>query len=155
MQIKRRPTSVQDLIRHSLKLIEGDIQRKHIALDVSRSSDVPEIMIDPDRFKQVLLNLYLNSIEAMEDGGTLSVKVRNDKDLDSVEITISDTGRGIREEDLAHIFDPYFTTKSSGTGLGLAVVHKIIESHNGKIRVESQPGIGTTVTILLPYSFEG
>jgi len=122
---------------------------------VSRSSDVPEIMIDPDRVKQVLLNLYLNSIEAMEDGGTLSVKVRNDKDLDSVEISISVTGRGIREEDLAHIFDPYFTTKSSGTGLGLAVVHKIIESHEGKIRVESQPGIGTTVTMLLPYSFEG
>jgi len=67
-------------------------------------------------------------------------------------VEISDTGKGIIKEDLTHIFDPYFTTKQSGTGLGLAIVHKIIESHKGEIRVESERGAGTTVTIFLPVS---
>ncbi len=106
--------------------------------------------IDPDRINQVFLNLYLNAIEAMQDGGTLSVDLYRDEDLRHIKIAISDTGVGIKKEDLVHVFDPYFTTKQSGTGLGLAIVHKIIESHKGEVRVESEPGKGTTVTIILP-----
>jgi two-component system sensor histidine kinase HydH len=87
----------------------------------------------------------------MDKGSTLSVEARQKGDTRGVQITISDTGKGIEEEDLPHIFDPYFTTKSSGTGLGLAIVHKIIESHGGKIRVNSQTGIGTEVIIWLAF----
>jgi len=77
-----------------------------------------------------------------------------DYNTENTRITISDTGPGINEEDLARIFDPYFTTKSSGTGLGLAIVHNIVDAHKGDIRVQSRLGIGTSVTITLPYSIE-
>ena len=86
----------------------------------------------------------------MEHGGTLSVELSWDENSQTARITVSDTGAGIKKEDMAHIFDPYFTTKQSGTGLGLAIVHKIIASHKGEVRVKSEPGKGTTVSILLP-----
>jgi two-component system sensor histidine kinase HydH len=149
LEIHKKPTSLGVLIQDSLKLIEGDINRKELKVEVHIASEIPEVKIDPDKFKQVFLNLYLNAIDAMEKGGTLSVEARQEADTRGVQITISDTGKGIEEEDLPHIFDPYFTTKSSGTGLGLAIVHKIIESHGGKIRVNSQTGIGTDVIIWL------
>jgi two-component system sensor histidine kinase HydH len=152
MDIHSKPTSLQVLIQDSLKLIEGDLNRKNLKVNVRIPSDVPAFKLDPDKYRQVFLNLYLNAIDAMEKGGTLTVEVRRDEDNRNVQITISDTGRGIKEEDLPHVFDPYFTTKSSGTGLGLAIVHKIIESHGGKIRVHSQAGKGTHVTISLASS---
>ena len=130
----------------------AEAYRKGVKLALNSSPDVEEVMIDPDRFKQVFLNLYLSALEAMEKGGSLSVEIRRDKKARNIHIIISDTGKGIKEGDLAHIFDPYFTTKSSGTGLGLAIFHKIIESHGGKISVQSQTGKGTKVTILL-FSF--
>jgi two-component system, NtrC family, sensor histidine kinase HydH len=108
-----------------------------------------EVTLDPDKMKQVLLNLYLNALEAMEKNGTLTVDIR-DAPSDTVEIAVSDTGAGIKKADLAHVFDPYFTTKPSGTGLGLAIVHKIIESHGGEIRVESREGEGTRFVVSLP-----
>jgi two-component system sensor histidine kinase HydH len=131
-------------------MIERDAQAKHIKIETDLSPDVPEISIDPDRMNQVFLNLFLNAVEAMEGGGILSVGLYPGADPMSVRIRISDTGIGIKKEDLVHIFDPYFTSKQSGTGLGLAIVHRIIESHKGEIRVESETGKGTSVTILLP-----
>jgi two-component system sensor histidine kinase HydH len=100
---------------------------------------------------QVFLNLYLNAMEAMEDGGTLTVNLLREETSNGIKMVVSDTGTGIPKEDLEHIFDPYFTTKPSGTGLGLAIVHKIIESHNGEVRVSSEAGKGTNVEITLPY----
>lgn len=147
MDIHKKLTSLRPLVEDSLKLIEGDLSRKGLKVDVSIASDMPEVLIDPDKFKQVFLNLFLNAVDAMEKDGTLSVEARRAEVPGSLQITISDTGRGIQEKDLPRIFDPYFTTKSSGTGLGLAIVHKIIESHGGKIRVHSQAGKGTRATI--------
>ncbi|MCJ7594484.1 MAG: ATP-binding protein [Desulfobacterales bacterium] len=86
----------------------------------------------------------------MEKGGTLSVVLGMDSDPKRVKILVSDTGVGIEKKDLDHIFDPYFTTRQAGTGLGLAIVHNIIESHMGEVRVQSQPGVGTTIIIFLP-----
>ena len=149
MDIFKKPTSLQVLVQDSLNLIEGDLSRKDLRVNVDIAPDIPSVMMDPDKFKQVFLNLYLNAVDAMEKGGTLTVEARREEKTRSVRITISDTGRGIKGEDLPHIFDPYFTTKSSGTGLGLAIVHKIVESHGGKIRVRSREGMGTQVTILL------
>ena len=98
---------------------------------------------------QVFLNLFLNALAAMDRGGVLSVGVTR-HDEDSLRVTVTDTGAGIRKEDLGRVFDPYYTTKPSGTGLGLAIVHRIVEAHGGEIRLESEPGKGTTFTILLP-----
>jgi len=150
LAVKKKPTSMETTIHHSLKMIERDTQAKHIKVETNLSLDVFDVHIDPDRMNQVFLNLYLNAIEAMEHGGTLSVALDQREDLKSVRITISDTGSGIKKKDLVNVFDPYFTTKQSGTGLGLAIVHNIIEAHKGEVRVESETGRGTSVTIILP-----
>jgi len=150
MSVQRKPTFIQTVIQHSLKMIEREARAKNININTNLSPEIKEASIDPDRINQVFLNLYLNSIEAMKDGGTLSVDLYPDEEGKQIKIAVSDTGMGINKEDLVHIFDPYFTTKQSGTGLGLAIVHKIIESHRGEVRVESEPGKGTCVTITLP-----
>ena len=150
LAVKKKLTSMETTIHHSLKMIERDAQAKDIKVKTDFAHDVPDVHIDSDRMNQVFLNLYLNAIEAMEHGGTVSVAFNQREDLKSVRITISDTGSGIKKKDLVHVFDPYFTTKQSGTGLGLAIVHNIIEAHNGEVRVESETGKGTTVTIILP-----
>jgi two-component system sensor histidine kinase HydH len=147
--IEPKPTSISSLIRHTLRLVEQDALQKGIQIHQHVSSDVGDLLIDPDRFKQVLLNLYLNALESMETGGTLSVTAERRRDTDSVQVTVSDTGKGIDPDHLAHVFDPYFTTKASGTGLGLAIAHKVVESHGGQISVRSERGLGTTVVISL------
>ncbi|MCF8142711.1 MAG: PAS domain-containing protein [Deltaproteobacteria bacterium] len=153
--IRKRPSSLDDTIRDSLKMVEEDARAKGIHIRFKGNPNIKEVFMDPDRIKQVLLNLYLNAIEAMDAEGLLSVEVKPDEDEMNIEIWVSDTGKGIKSEDLPHLFDLYFTTRSSGTGLGLAIVHNIIESHGGKVRIESAPGKGTTVIIRLPAKGEG
>jgi two-component system sensor histidine kinase HydH len=152
--IQKRSTSLKSLIQHSLKMIEKQASAKQIQIRWTNPPNLGEISVDPDRINQVLLNLYLNAIEAMEHGGILSVSLTREEDSLWVKIAVSDTGTGIGREDLEHIFDPYFTTKQSGTGLGLAIVHKIVEAHNGEVRAESEPGQGTTVSVFLPVGQE-
>ncbi len=149
--IQKKSIDIHTLIQHSLKMIDRDARAKKITIKKDIAPDLRDVFIDADRMNQVLLNLYLNAIEAMEKGGTLTVEVTRAKESRKIVLAIMDTGHGINKKDLVHIFDPYFTTKQSGTGLGLAIVHKIIESHHGEIRVESEPGKGTRVLILLPY----
>jgi len=98
---------------------------------------------------QVLLNLLLNAIAATDAGGKIRVSLAEPDDR-TIRIAITDTGTGIGPEDLPRVFDPYFTTKPSGTGLGLPIVQKIVEAHGGTIRLESEAGKGTTATLLLP-----
>ena len=148
--IQKKPSSVRDVIQHSLKMVERQTREKGITIEKNISPEKDETFMDPDRIGQALLNLYLNAIEAMEEGGILSVTVRSYNDPQGIIIEIADNGAGIKKEDLSHIFDPYFTTKQSGTGLGLAIVHSIVESHGGTVRVESRPGEGTKVVIILP-----
>jgi two-component system sensor histidine kinase HydH len=150
LTINKRSTPLQGLIQHSLKMMEGQAREKNIKISTGLLPEIKEISIDPDKINQVLLNLYLNAIDAMEEGGALSVDVLWDEDSQRTMIRVSDNGVGISKSDLINIFDPYFTTKQSGTGLGLAIVHKIVESHRGEVRVESEPGKGTTVTVSLP-----
>jgi len=149
--IQKKPTHIQSLIQHSLKVIERDAREKNILIKVEIHSDLPDVFLDADRMNQVLLNLYLNAIEAMIDGGRLTVEAKPDNESHRLKIMIKDTGKGIDKKDQVHIFDPYYTTKQAGTGLGLAIVRNIIESHNGEIRVESIPGQGTSMIIFLPY----
>ena len=135
-------------------MIERQTSEKNIRLEKVIPADVGEVEIDSDRISQILLNLYLNAIEAMgKQGGILTVALSRETDPSpAAKIAISDTGAGIKKEDLEHIFDPYFTTKPSGTGLGLAIVHKIVEAHRGEIRVQSDPGRGTTFSLYFPLS---
>jgi len=151
--ISGKALRIRSFLEDSLKLVERQAEEKNIRIRTRFSSRVEEVFVDQDRMNQVLLNLYLNALDAMEDGGTLNVGLSSNGKK-QIDISVSDTGAGICQEDLSHIFDPYFTTKSSGTGLGLAIVHNILEAHKGKIRVDSLPEEGTTVTVSLPYSEE-
>ncbi len=155
MRIQEKRTHLDPLIRHSLRMVEGDAAQKGIVLNFSEDHGIETVRIDPDRIKQVLLNLYLNAIEAMTEEGTLTVALSKTETKTGICITVSDTGPGINPDDLPHLFDPYFTTKSSGTGLGLAIVHKIVESHEGEIQVNSRLGEGTVITVTLPHALEG
>ena len=145
------PTEINTVIEHSVRLISADLEAHDISLDLHLDPDLPSVDLDPDRFIQCLLNLYLNAIQAMGRGGRLTVATRRVQD-EWVEIEVSDRGAGISEEDVHHIFDPYFTTKASGTGLGLAIVHKIVDNHQGRITVQSNLGKGTAFIIWLPTS---
>jgi signal transduction histidine kinase len=104
--------------------------------------------VDTQQFRQILWNLCLNAVEAMPEGGELRVAATVRGEI--LEVTISDTGEGIAESDLSHLFEPFFSTKEEGTGLGLALVHRIVQEHGGEIDVRSSPGLGTTFTLTLP-----
>jgi len=147
--VSKKSIQIKALLKDSLKLIERQASEADISIKTDFSSEIDEILIDPDRINQVLLNLYINAIESMDDGGSLTVTLTKDSKKDGIEIKVSDTGAGITKDDLSHIFDPYFTTKASGTGLGLAIAHNIIEAHSGEITIESRLGQGTDVTIFL------
>ena len=150
-RIDARPADINTVLEHSIRLIRQDAENQDVHLKISRGENLPLADIDSDRFIQCLLNLYLNAIQAMENGGELTVESSRWAEGEIV-IRVSDTGPGIAEENLGQIFDPYFTTKSTGTGLGLAIVHKIVESHEGRITVKSPPGKGTVFNIVLPAS---
>jgi two-component system sensor histidine kinase HydH len=149
MEMNRQWESPQEVIRHTVKMVEEDCRKKNIAVHTDIPQKPGNIYIDSDKITQVLLNLYLNAMGAMEQGGTLSVAFYQYNDR-MVRIDVSDTGTGIDKEHLNRIFDPYFTTRLTGTGLGLAIVHKIVEAHEGEIRVESEQGRGTIVSVFLP-----
>ena len=145
LTLKKEPTNMMDLVRHTIKLVEVEARKSGVEIDVRGEERPMNAEIDPDKVKQVLLNVFLNSLSAMPEGGRLSVRLETQKE--SVEVTVSDTGSGIRENDLPRIFDPYFTSKPAGTGLGLAVVQKIMEAHGAAVKVESKEGRGTKVTL--------
>jgi two-component system sensor histidine kinase HydH len=110
------------------------------------------VLADPEKMEQVIINLCLNAMQAMNHGGTLTVSVDPStiKDAGFVSFKVTDTGMGIAPDNLNKIFDPFFTTREFGTGLGLAIVKKFIESHSGYITADSAPGKGATFTVFLP-----
>lgn len=150
IQILKKWCLLQPLVRDALKLIEQQANAQRIEIRTTFSPEAESAYIDPDRINQVLLNLFLNAAQAMPNGGTLSVDVAPAPAGTGVSIRIADTGEGIEQADIAHIFDPYYTTKPGGTGLGLAIVHNIIEAHQGMIRAESRLESGTVMTLCLP-----
>jgi signal transduction histidine kinase len=127
------------------------LKRKGVSVETDFGS-LSLILVDRGQFAQVFLNLINNALDAMPLPGTLTVtsKMIDREDESWVEISIADTGEGIAEEDLMRIFDPFFTSKETGTGLGLAICFGIVESHGGRITVDSEPGNGTSFTIQLP-----
>jgi two-component system sensor histidine kinase HydH len=155
ISIKPQIISLVALLKDAVRLIEEQAAEKNISVLLQDNGPVDEVRIDPDCLNQILLNLFLNAIDAMDDGGELKVALSLDGDSEEIRITVSDTGCGISPEHLSRVFDPYFTTKSSGTGLGLAIAHNIVEAMGGRISVESEQKKGTTFTVTLPNSKEG
>jgi len=144
------PVDLEELISECLHLIAYEPDAEHIEIKTEIEPGLPQIHADGDRLKQVLLNLCLNALQAMENPGVLTLKMYNDDSDKNIVIEVSDTGCGINQEDLSDIFEPYFTTKLSGTGLGLAIVHNIVKAHKGRIETVSNPGSGTVFKIFLP-----
>ena len=138
------------IIDHALALVRSDLDAKKILIEREGENDIPEFAADPDLLAQAFMNLFLNAAEAMPGGGTLSIRCRYLADAGKIQVQIADTGEGIPPEALGKVFDPFFTLKKSGTGLGLALVHRIIDNHGGSIEVSSVPGRGTLFTIKLP-----
>ena len=146
---KLRPTNIEELVEETLTLLSNELVERHI--EVSRQYEGRHrVLGDPQQLKQVFLNLFLNSLDATNGAG--KVEVRTEVREGNLAIDITDFGAGISQQDLPHIFTPFFTTKKTGTGLGLAVTQKIVEDHQGRISVRSVLGHGTTVTVLLPIA---
>lgn len=145
LELSRKP--VNDLIEPMVELIGPEAESHRVVLRVELAEDAGTVLVEPERMRQVLLNLVRNALEAMSDGGTLTLRTRGPDDLGNIRIEVEDTGPGFGED--APVFDAFYTTKEGGTGLGLAIVHRIVTAHDGNIRVESRRG-RTCFTVLLP-----
>jgi signal transduction histidine kinase len=155
---------VHEILEKSLLLVGHRLYQKDIKLNRSWRAQIDTIRADADQLEQVFLNFFINAMDAMKNGGELSVSTEigtdeewvsalthsNGDTREVLRVTIRDSGDGIRNEDLPHVFDPFFTTKDYGTGLGLSVVHAIVQEHGGQIEVESELKKGTAFHILLP-----
>ena len=150
VSVLKRPVSVGKILYSALEVIRHTAAENKIKIKAEISDSDLMAELDPDRMKQVFLNLFLNSIEAMNHSGNLCVSLLKTREKNWCEIRVSDTGTGIEKKYVADIFDPYFTTKSSGTGLGLAIVHNTLAAHGGRIEVETKQAQGTTVSLFLP-----
>jgi two-component system NtrC family sensor kinase len=146
--------NLNSLIQESLSLVENDLTLKGIKVETDYAGNGTTVHVDSNQIQQVLLNLVANAADAMPDGGRLRISTRLLPEQTSVEIQVKDNGCGIEEDILNRIFDPFFTTKGQGkgTGLGLAICQRIVEEHEGEIKIQSRPGRGTTVSVRLPHA---
>lgn len=151
------PTDINTLTRQTLKLTRHQMQKHSITLKMVLDEQIPPIVADSNQFQQALLNIIINALHAMPSGGKLQIETALDEEQQQVEIRIRDNGCGIHPQDMKNIFNPFFTTKAvgQGTGLGLAVCHRIMENHQGRIEVESTPGEGSCFTLILPLRTTG
>ena len=141
-------TNVVDVLDEVLRFQAGELRNRRIKVEAETQADLPVILADRNQLKQVFFNLISNAIEAMEPGGRL--KIRSRADDDSVHLMFGDSGVGISQEDLSRLFQPYFTTKAGGHGLGLMLIQRIMRAHGGQVGIESKEGVGTVVTLTFP-----
>lgn len=146
--LKLETANINNILDDTLSLLSNDIIKHNIRL-IKEYSPLPDMQADPNQLKQAFLNIILNAIEAMSSGGELSVGTQTvvSGQVSRVQVIIKDTGAGIPQKDLPHIFDPFYSTKDKGTGLGLSITYEIIKKHSGSISVESEAGKGTEVKI--------
>ena len=150
-ELKLQPVHLASLISDIQTSVAPEAERRHIAMRIDCPNSLPEINADPGMLSQSLLNLALNACQAMPDGGTLKLSCRTAARR-RVEIDIEDTGVGIPPEHLGKIFDLYFTTKEKGSGIGLSMVYRIVQLHDGEVEVQSTPGRGTRFRLIFPQA---
>jgi signal transduction histidine kinase len=141
--------NINTIVEEAVRFFSPEIEARDIVVEQELRSDLPLLELDRDQMKQAFYNVIKNSFEAMKRHGVL--RIRTDRDDTHVLVTFSDTGSGISAENLSHVFEPYFTTKPSGTGLGLLIVRRIVREHGGELSVESSEGKGLNLAIRLPY----
>jgi len=142
--------SISDLIDNSLSICQPELDRDNIRVEKCFADDCPLVSVNDDGITQVLLNLFRNAIESMEDGGILTIQTTYNSTIQVVQIYITDTGRGIPPDVASRLFDPFYTTKQKGTGLGLAISQQIVEEHGGTIEVDITETPGATFIVTLP-----
>lgn len=143
------PENVNELLQEAIRFFRPEIKDRDIVVKTELRSDLPLVELDRDQMKQVFYNAIKNSFEAMKRRGIL--RIRTNRDDTHVKISFTDTGGGISPENLSRVFEPYFTTKSGGSGLGLLIVRRIVREHGGELAIESTEGKGLTLTIRLPF----
>ena len=143
-----RPYGLNDVVRKTLELLRPELDNRRLQVRVRTARQLPLAPLDPTQIQQVLVNLIKNAMQAMTKGGALNVQTGEGSD--GVWVSIADTGGGIPQEELNRIFEPFYTTKKKGSGLGLMIVQRIVRAHGGRIELESQVGRGTTFRIWLP-----
>ena len=146
--LQLQPEDVNELLGNVLDFSREELERAGVTLERALDESAPRALLDEGQLRQVFLNLLRNSREAMPGGGRL--KVRSRAENGAVEVVFEDTGRGMTPDVKERVFEPFFSTKEGGTGLGLAVSRQIVQAHGGSIRCESSPGQGTTFVVRLP-----
>jgi signal transduction histidine kinase len=149
-EIKPEALRIQDVFNEIAALVEGEARQSQVQIRIAAPQTLPLLRADREYLRQTLLNLILNGFQAMPEGGTLTLEAKTSNG--NILISVADTGNGIASENLARIFDPYFTTKARGSGLGLAIARRIVEAHRGTITVFSEAGRGCRFEIVLPIN---
>jgi len=146
---------INAVMQDMLALYEDELSLRHITIERDLSPSLPQLMVDPQQIKQAIINIIKNAMEAMENGGMLIIKTYPLLDTQEAAIEIGDTGPGISAKVMHNIFNPYYTTKTRGTGLGLPITNRIIKAHKGRLELRNREGGGTVFTIKLPLRAEG
>jgi hypothetical protein len=142
--------SYPELIRKALPLLQDKLAEQQIEVVTNLAPDLPLMEADQELMRNCLVNFITNGAQAMPEGGAITLGANFDREAGLFRLTFADQGHGILSDDIAKIFQPYFTTKEAGIGLGLAITERIIKEHGGEIMVESRQGEGTTFTVALP-----
>jgi two-component system NtrC family sensor kinase len=145
-----KPVTLPDVIASVTALLRERLAASKVRLSTEFPKQNSRVLGDPQQLQQVFLNLFLNSLQAMGNGGEIRVQGRWLEEVPAWEVRVRDDGRGIPPEHLAKAFTPFFSTKPQGSGLGLAIVQQIVREHGGQVAIESRPGEGTTVSVRLP-----
>ncbi len=149
---KKSMANINNIVKKSLNILENEFKLQHISVEKCLSDDMQELLMDVSLMEQVFVNLLINAVEAVQDKGTITIRSQMDLNKSVGRVEIADNGYGIPSEHLNKIFEPFFSTKPKGTGLGLAVSYGIVKNHQGTMEVFSNPGEGTRFVIEIPSS---
>jgi signal transduction histidine kinase len=146
--------NINEVIEKALALMDNEFFIRRIKLLRDFDAGAPSFFLDADQMEQVVINLLFNAVQAIGEGGTVTVRTLLNKEKGSVCVEVEDNGCGIHKDIQKKIFEPFYTTRAEGTGLGLAVSYGIIKNHQGQVKISSEPGIGTLIRLTLPVQEE-